>query len=420
MMDSWSNYNSRSASASEQFLYDHIFEFAETLSPEDSIRNFRKLFVEGVNYPHPDVRLALEKTLANPLIDREFKFILNRSCYILINRWLMNTQLRNYVPELVEQFEIPASTTTQSRVTRRLRELVRQFIATEQYLALKHLAQLIQAQNERSQEPVVLGHLINRYPCLYEYALLTDDSDPEQRQRIRTLKAQAQQQYETDLTRYLAYRKRQQMVNRVEGISAQTDLQLPQNPTLLSDRQFDQAIHFFTGRIDGSNTHRDLAKQFVSYSQDTRCYRTFKEELYSYLIAGIDPRYGKRQFNQSLYRYLESLLPQNDAHRINDVLLVTTCRKLLSFLIVESVQQPQHFILTDLSANMGITPTIGLLLRIVLICKKVRSYLEKRFAILFSHYENYSRQSVGWLVEALENLNIALTTHFGSINLIAT
>jgi hypothetical protein len=67
----------------------------------------------------------------------------------------------------------------------------------------------------------------------------------------------------------------------------------------------------------------------------------------------------------------------------------------------------------DLITNIGPSATIRLLLKIVLVCKKVKPYLEKRFAILFNHYESYSQSGVQWLVKCMENLNIAWSSYFG-------
>jgi hypothetical protein len=90
---------------------------------------------------------------------------------------------------------------------------------------------------------------------------------------------------------------------------------------------------------------------------------------------------------------------------------------LLNFLVVESPQKPNHFIFVDLISNIGSTLTTGLLLKIVLICRKVKPCLEKRFSILFNHYELCRRDGVQWLVEAMETLNLALSTNFSTIDL---
>ncbi|BAZ87691.1 hypothetical protein NIES806_39220 [Dolichospermum compactum NIES-806] len=60
---------------------------------------------------------------------------------------------------------------------------------------------------------------------------------------------------------------------------------------------------------------------------------------------------------------------------------------------------------------------MGLLLKIVLICGKVKPYLERKFAILFNHYESYTTHTVGWLVGTLEQLNIAFSINFRGIDL---
>ena len=131
----------------------------------------------------------------------------------------------------------------------------------------------------------------------------------------------------------------------------------------------------------------------------------------------IDPEYGRRQFNNQLYNQLRQTLPESDDQKLNDFLLVRTCSQLLNFLVVESPQRPNHFVFVDLISNIGSTLTTGLLLKIVLICRKVKPYLEKRFSILFNHYEFCRRDGVQWLVEAMETLNLALSTNFSTIDL---
>lgn len=421
MIDSWASYSSRPASLAEQALYDRLLSWAESASPNEILDCFRKLFIDGTGHPDLEARRAIETILADNHCEREFKFVLNRSCYILINRWLMHPQLRAYVPDLIGLMEQAPTGFSHSRTTQRLRELVPAFLETEQYQALKHLAQVIRRDDADFNAQTPLGHMIHRYPCLYEHTLLTKDSSREHWQRVRALRRQAQKRYEIELSQYLTHRK------RLEGVlvltPASAEIVLPssgvdvKNPTLLSDRKFNAAIELFTGRVDGTNTLKDLANQFVTYSRDTRCYRTFKAELYEYLTSGVDAKYGQHQFNQNLYRQLSDTLPNSDADKMNEMLLVSTCQRLLNFLVVESAQQPSHYVFSDLTANLGITPTMGLLLRIVLVCHKVRHHLERRFAILFNHYQGNAQESVKWLVDSLEHLNIAFSTNFGPVKL---
>jgi hypothetical protein len=118
-----------------------------------------------------------------------------------------------------------------------------------------------------------------------------------------------------------------------------------------------------------------------------------------------------------LYKQLQNTLPQSDSQKFSDFLLVRTCSQLLNFLVVESPQRPNHFVLIDLISNVGPPLTTGLLLKIVLLCRKVKPYLERRFSILFNHYESSTRDAVHWLVKGLENVNLALSTNFGAVDL---
>lgn len=132
-------------------------------------------------------------------------------------------------------------------------------------------------------------------------------------------------------------------------------------------------------------------------------------------MGAIDPEYGKRKFNNQLYHQLKHILSDSDAHPLNDFLVVRTCSQLLNFLVVGNPQQPSHFVFVDLITNLEPIATMGLLLRIILFCRQVKPYLERRFSVLFNHYESYSRDAVQWLILALENLNLALTSNFGCI-----
>jgi hypothetical protein len=194
-------------------------------------------------------------------------------------------------------------------------------------------------------------------------------------------------------------------------------LQPVKNPTLLSDLELCTALKHFAGKSLGTHTYRDVAQRFISSSAQSQTYGSFKDDLYQYITSSVDSEYGKRQFNNQLYSQLQATLPESDSQKVNDFLIVRTCSQLLNFMVLESSQKPQHFVFIDLVANLGPTLTTGVLLKIVLICRKVKPYLEKRFSILFNHYERCNRDTVVWFVEMMENLNIALSTNFSTIDL---
>ena len=407
MTDSWSNYYNRQATRDELLLYTYLLDHVKVEPPSRLIEHFRRLFLEGMEESSSQVWQAVERIIFSDDAEGEFKYILNRSCYILINYWENHPRLKIAIPELIGLFEISPHELARSRTTQRLRELVQRFRQTEQYRVLRYLAQEFSHKSEEignAQSPL-LRTFLDRYPFIYEHCLLTNDSTDEQRQKVRLRQTQEQQQFDINLSRYITY---QQLPKNSRTVK---------NPTLLSDDELNVAIQQFTGKVDGSNTYKDLAERFRTSSRWTSCYRTFKKELYDdYLTASTNLEYGNRKFNLRLQKQLQSTLLEYDTQRLSPILLVKTCRNLLDFLVVKSAEQPNHYIFLDLTSNLGITPTIGLLLKIVLLCRQVKPYLEQKLAILFKHYEDYTKDQTNWLVDSLENLNVAFSTNFRTMN----
>jgi hypothetical protein len=406
----------------EQKLYDHLLQIVQSESPSQLIQRFHTLFVNGIGYPDPGISASLDKIIVSKSAEQEFQFVLNRCCHILINRWQARPQLQSAIPDLIAVFTTaPTRNVTEfsrSRSVRRLRSLVKTFLESEQYTALQRLARVIDQTQDQTAGTAPLGSLIRRYPYLYEHCLLAEGSTYEQQQTIRQLQTQAQRQYEVDLSQYVTYQvRRSQLARSATPQSVSRILQPVRNPTLLSDRELCMALKQFVGKSQNSHTYRETAQRFLATSNGTQSFQSFKDNLYDYMTASIDPEYGNRQFNNQLYAQLLNTLPENNAQKINDFLMVRTCSQLLNFLVVEGLHKPQHFVLIDLTANLGAMSVTGLLLKLVLICRKVKPYLEKRFSVLFSHYESCSRDSVLWLVKVMENLNVALSTHFSTIDL---
>jgi len=414
--------------AGEQILYDHLLNCACSEQPEQLIERFRTLFVEGIGYPDPGIPQSLDTIIASKSAEAEFQFVLNRCCHIVINRWQSRSQLQMAIPELVGLFSAapstsPAAASSRSRSVRRLRQLVRVFTETEQYLTLQRLAQVVSASVEdfgqAGNQP--LGTLIRRYPYIYQHCLLSEDSSQEHKTTIRRIQRQAQKQFEVDLSQYItnqvrqAHRqaKRPPQSNRPQQVK---ELEI-KNPTLLTNRELATSVKHFAGRVHGNSTYQDLAQRFTVHSQHVRSYKAFKDDLYEYITAAVDPAYGNRRFNQLLQQQLAAAYPDSDAQPLNDFLMVRTCNQLLNFLVVDGPQKPEHFVFIDLINNLGPVSTTGLLLKIILLCNRVKPVLEKRFSILFNHYEAHTQDVVLWLVKMLENLNVALSLNFGGMDL---
>lgn len=411
----------RQTTVDEQKLYDHLLYWSQLEAPARLIERFRVLFLGNGNYPDMEVAAALDRIVTSRDVNQRFHFIINRCCHILINRWQMQPQHHAAIPELVALFEQPPGSPRpgayRSRSARRLQELVQQFLQTEQYTTLKRLARVMSQAIEARSGARSLGSLIQRYPYLYRHCLLSEDSSYEQQQVIDQLEQQRQRQFEVDLSRYVTYQIRRAYPQSKDKANTSTLIRPVSNPTLLNDRELYLALKQFVGRVDSGYSYQEMARHFTAHSAQIQTYRAFKEDFYRYITSSIADEYGKRQFYNQLYGYLQNTLPQSDTQRPSDFLVVRTCSQLLNFLVVESANQPQHYVFVDLLSNLGPAATTGLLLKIILVCRKVKPYLEKRFSILFNHYENFDDDAVQWLVKALENMNLALTTNFGAIDL---
>ncbi len=420
MTTTWTESDIRQPTIEEQQLYDHLLYCVQVESCSQLIERFRSLFLDGPRYEDPLVWTALERVATSKQAEQEFKFVINRCCHILINRWQMQPQLHWAIPELVTLFEnSPDPSKVKSRGARRLRHLVQLFSETEQYVTLQRLSRVMSGSIEAiGNGSIPVGTLIQRYPYLYEHCLLSEDSSYEHQQTVRQIQARIQRRFELDLSQYVTYQVRRAQAVRTNSLENLDKIIQPvNNPTLLTERELAAALKQFVGKVQGSDTYRDVAQSFLTHSSQTTSYKALKDDLYEYLTASIDPSYGKRQFNERLYTHLQDILPQCESQKPTEFLLVRTCSQLFNFLVVESPQRPNHFTFVDLITNLGATLTTGLLLKIVLLCRKVKPYLEKRFAILFNHYESVTKDGAPWLVKSLENLNIAFSVHFGSADL---
>lgn len=413
-MNTGTFHQNRVTTQEEQRLYNHLLQLVQIETPEQMLDRVRLLFIEGIDYPDFGIQRDLDRLVQSSIAAQEFRFILNRCCHILINRWQARPQSHRAIVDLIALFEAsPTKIQTdlsRLRLVKQLQDLIQHFRTTEQYLTLKRLANVMhQSETVPAIDAQPLGGLIRRYPFVYEHSLVSEGTPDTHQASIRQLQADRQRQFELDLSRYATYQVRRSTSERL--------IHPVQNPTLLSDQELSFALKQFVGKVDGKYTCRDVAHQFLNHCRQVRSYRDFKGELYHHLTEAIEPAYGKRHFNRQLANFLQSTFPDSDAQPFTDFLLVRTSTQLLNFLVLENKQRPQHFLLIDLLSNMGATLTTRLLLKVVLLCQRVKPYLEKQFSILFHHYEGHQRDRVQWLIAAMENLHIALSTNFSALNL---
>ena len=409
----------KTGSGIEQIVYEHFLYVVRTETPVRVLERFRSLFIEGVNYSDNRIWTTIETLAFERTANQNFPLIINRCCYILVNHWQMQPSGQVPVASLVEMLDhLNDVRMTYSRVVRRLRQLLQFYLQGDDYPKLKRLNEVLNG-NTSTKDTVgerQLGTLINRYPYLYEHSLVSEERTFENVETIKRVQQGLRKQQETNLSQYLTYQVRRSRLKAQLGEDAANNLPSVINPTLLSTKELGMAFGQFAGKAEGNATYQDLSRDFVSHLQMQPIIKTFKGDLYDYIVSGVDSSYGRRSFNDRLYKTIDAILPDRDNQRLDELGLLRTCTHVLNHLVVESPSNPQHFIFMDMISNLGAVFTTGLLLKIVLICQKVKPLLESRLSILFNHYESSQCKGVPWLVRSLENWNVAGAIHFGKID----
>ncbi|MCX5963283.1 MAG: hypothetical protein NT070_09080 [Cyanobacteria bacterium] len=412
------SHYTRLVGSEEQKIYDHLLTAIQSESSDKILDRVRALLIEGSSYDDREVLLSLDRLVLSDSAFQDFQFVLNRCIHIITNRWQSRPHCQSAVPQLISILESSPTTRidlTRSKANRRLRDLTQQFRDTDQFQSLRRLSCVLEQNGTTLENQQPLRTLIHRYPYLYPHCLVSDGSSTEDQKSVRLLQEKMQHNYELNLSQFVTYQVRRSAVSHQRG---DRELYPVANPTLLADSDLNKALKQFAGKTSDGCTHRDLAERFMIRSQyQQQTFKGFKGHLYEYLSDAVEPEYGRCQFNKQLHQTLGKILPESDRGEFNESLLLRTCSQLLNFLIVQSSNQPKHFVFVDLLSNLGPIGTTSLILKLVLICRKIKPYLEKRLSILFNHYECHTQGSVQWLVMAMEHLNIALSTNFGKLNL---
>ncbi|OLP20066.1 hypothetical protein BST81_02170 [Leptolyngbya sp. 'hensonii'] len=416
------NYTYLAFERDSERLYNHWLDI-KAESPHDLLRRFNDLFIEGVGYQDQEILQVRNRILNSPWSEQNFKHILNRCCYILINNWWSEEKIEIHqaTPRLVALFKTKPVLPSTTPETDCLRKLTQAFTQTQQYEMLEQRLRIDggclnrdQIGNDNSRQPI--SELVNRYPPLYPYYLQDDDTGDGKQYAIAQLQARREKQFEQHLSRYIINRLRHPDTRMADD-----------NPTLLSDQQLTQAVKLFAGKAKGSRSYQDSARHFFASLDHAQSHFVVKQQIHNYLTTSIDPGYSDRHFNTWLHEQLNNALPHNDHHRPGESLLVKTCGHLLDALIAHPKNlsnsnhlSSNHVVFLDLNSNLGTTHTIGLVLKIVLLCRTVQTNLDaikarvaKRFAEMFKYYEVQVQGQVSWLTECLDNLMVAYAIHFG-------
>lgn len=420
MVKSNFNFTWQEINQEKGILYEYFRHCLNNQPPQVVLDEFRCLFIEGRS-KQSNAREALEKIVFSQQGQEKFNYIINYCCHIIINYWSNKPELQEFIPRLIDIFnEVNPNHNYRDRRKNRLLKLVCDFQTTEQYLKLRRLINLLSPDEKIDLgDNCEIGELSKRYFYLYEYLLLGDENSPEEKKLIREIRKNNQKCFEFQLSQHIIYRARLVQIARARQFSqgAGKLVRRVNNPSLLSEKDLKIAIKQYMGKINQEDTVWQLAQRFLTENKFRRSYREYHQDLYSYLSDSIVPRDENYQFKNKLKQIFNQIKPPTNSQELTDIVMLSICRQLLKFLVAATYKQPDHYQFIELIKYLGTVQTITLLIKIILICPQSKPDLEKRFAILFTHYQSYKLNEVPWLVKSLEHLLVAFSIYFGKIDL---
>jgi hypothetical protein len=249
--------------------------------------------------------------------------------------------------------------------------------------------------------------------------LLDEDCSLDYQRTVRKISSRNQRNYEVTLAQYVTYQVRLLQIARARQLSGGAGklLRRVENPTLLNGDELKTALRQFAAKGASHSTTGNLSFELLANRNQILSYKTFKDNLYNYLISTVDSEYVKNRFGKQLYEKLQSILPNYHAQKLSEFLVLRTYTQLLNFLVVENPQNLNHPIFSDLITNLGSMKTSSFLLRLVMLYPKIKPHLENRLSLLFEHYEFISQEQIAWFIKVLENFQIAFSIHFGTLDL---
>lgn len=398
-------------------------------SPSEVIDRFRHLLVEGKKIPHDPTPKVIEKILQSKQAEEDFTACLARCLHLIINRWYKEPTYQAHIDSLIKIFaNISPPKSKFNRTVNKKKSIIYYFSQSEEYQKIQFLGDFIQNFHSEKNEYTIVKDLIPRYYYLYYSYLLTESSCHDARKTVKSLRKHKRRQFERNLSQYITYQVRCSETNKVNlFLAEQSQLNIIKNPrlnqkflrnpSLLTDSELHKSIKHFIGRTIKYSNYKKYAHKFLTEIQISSDYKRFKYKLYKYLISSINEKYGNGGFNRDLQKAIDYILPDDNERPIDQFLIVRTANQLFNFLVVDNPKSIRHYRFIALVTNIGATRTIGLLLKLVLLSPNLQSSLEKKFALLLSHYQSTPVTQVPWLIKSLENLHIAFAIYFNKLDL---
>ena len=427
------NSSSQPIERASKIIYDYWQECAENQPPSVVIEEFRTLFFQGKNNDR-EVSYALEKIIFATAKEQQFYMFFSNCFYIIFDCWTSNPKFLSYVSELLDSLELISRASSYDRRRKQLIKLIKNYQKSETYCQVQAILAIINPQeiakvvrengivtdaasSSNNYADTNINTYLARYTYLYPYLAPLDTDLERLNKLIQSLQDRRQRNFEFKLSKHIIYRFRLKEVARMKMLSRGHGKMITKvdNPSILSERAFRVALQQYLGKVENKQTIQERSQRFVADHKFRDSYQVFKQDLHRFLCQNIKPKQNDYNFASKLAAKLEQIFPQSDRKPLNSTLILQTSRQLFSYLIVDpSNISFSKFV--DLITNLGTAQVMIIFIKIALICPESKADLEKKIALMVTHYQMHSIQDAPWVIKTLEHLLIAFGIYFGNID----
>ncbi len=398
-------FANRPATRAERIVYGYVRQLARIEDAQQAIDAFYGLlFKANVTLPELDsnsVRPALLHILESPKADEILPYVINRCFYTIGNIWRLDTGRHAQLRELILRAnEIPEKRPRDRRV-KQLIDAMDGYVSNDNlYVPLQRQMRLLW-DTPQEEDCSSFASCFKDYFFIYESAAVTRDVPLHQRKSIQLQRRHQAQHLNERLNKYWN--------DYQQGL-------MPVNPTRLSDEHLKDAIWAFHPGRNGSYVKQ--ATELDKFYRSRQKREDFLAHFHDYVMEPFveaNPRFKTNRFSSAVKTALVESLGAETAP-ITDASITYICSRLLKMLVCNTLERPDVGQFKHLIKTVGHQALTAVLLKIVLFKRTVRSWFEDRFGILFHMWEQSSVDSIDWLVQSFEYMNVALALNAPWVN----
>ncbi|WP_445630847.1 hypothetical protein [Nostoc sp. DSM 114167] len=384
-----SNTRQLDVQTAQEEVYSFFVEIVNKLPPEDVLREFKTLFIDGLDCEYSDYIPGIYSVFLDDN-EEELYNTLKRCCYIIINNWKTNRKDK-YIQDLVNLFvhENLKIKDNNPPVVKTCKIWLEKFANSKDYKDLK----LFVTKYEESSK----GHWANRYTSYLLIDQSVNNKNPkEQQEAARRLSKQMKDKFKFELAMYIA-----------RSQSAVSSTTRYKNPSILGD----QALRLIKAIVlkKGVFSHDNIAHIFIKQTKN-QTLKEFKKSLEKYLFFPVENQESVENWQRQFAHSLSLWKTDYNQEIITKELFLRTCNRVIDCLTTENSKEPSQLFILLIGQGHALTLVI-ILLKIILICRNSRRHLETRIAHLIRFYEKYSEDECKGVINFIEIFNITFAIY---------